>query len=80
MSQFIVAATVIIDTFSAQDARERVEGAIDSGQRAGYFVSAEVVSVEPYVAPRTYTQAEFDAAVLAAAENARTNALAGVNE
>ena len=80
MSQFIVAATVIIDTFSAQDARERVEGAIDSGQRAGYFVSATVTSVEAYVPPRTYTQAEFDAAVLAAAENARTNALAGVNE
>ena len=80
MSQFQVTVSTIIDAGSAQDARDRVQAALRVGRDHGYMSDGSITSVDAYVPPRTYTQEEFDAAVLAAAENARTNALAGVNE
>lgn len=78
MSEFIVTVTTVIDTASAQDARSLVEGTIREAKRAGYVGSETTVTgVDAYVAPRTYTQEEFDAAVLAAARGAREDALAG---
>jgi hypothetical protein len=78
MSQFQVTVSTVVDANSAQDARTLVEGTIREGQRAGYVgTDTTVVSVDAYVAPRTYTQEEFDAAVLAAAESARQDALSG---
>jgi hypothetical protein len=74
---FTVTVTTLVSASSAESARQRVEGTIREGVRAGYIGSDTVVtSVDAYVAPRTYTQEEFDAAVLAAAANARTQALA----
>lgn len=77
MSEFQVTVTIRVNADSAQGARLNVEGTLNEGRERGYFFGGEVTSVDAYVAPRTYTQAEFDAAVLAAAENARQLALAG---
>ena len=67
MSEFIVTASVRINAQSAEHARNQAESAIRAGREAGYYlVDGEVTSVDAYVAPRTYTQAEYDAAVAAA--------------
>ena len=82
MSEFITTVTIRRESFSAEQARESVDRLIRQAEGGGYLRegTTTVASVEPYVAPRTYSQDEFDAAVLAAAVNARENALAGINE
>lgn len=78
MSQFQATVTIVTDATSAQAAREQVESALRIGREHGYVGDGvSITSVDAYVAPRTYTQQEFDAAVLAAAANARQQALAG---
>jgi hypothetical protein len=77
MARFQNTITYLADATDAQGARRHADTVVRIGTEHNYFADATVVSVEAYVAPRTYTQAEFDAAVLAAAENARQNALSG---
>ena len=79
MARFINTIKYVVNADSAQDARRLADEVVSVGTGYGYFTGAEVVSVEAVAEP-IYTQAEFDAAVLAAAANARTQALAGVNE
>jgi hypothetical protein len=75
MARFNTVLTVVIDAYSAEEASRRASEAVSAGTSHSYFVSGEVTSVEPAPVLR-YTQAEFDAAVIAAAEDARTKALA----
>ena len=80
MARFVNTIKFTVTTNDAQEARGQALRVVTVGTDHGYFRDAEIVSVEPVAEPRTYTQAEFDAAVLAAAADARSKALAGVNE
>ena len=75
MARFDTTIKVSYDADNAIHASGKADRIISVGREHGYFTHGEVVSVEPAPVLR-YTQAEFDAAVLAAAENARQQALA----
>jgi len=67
MPQFKVTASIIVNAESAEGARNRGQSVLDDGRTYDYFGDgAEIISVDAYAAPRTYTQAEVDALVLAA--------------